>query len=317
MDMDILLWLQETRLFLGPVIEEIVILISDIGGGALSLILPCIFYWLSDKKTGILLFFSFSLGNLANALIKMTACVYRPWIRDARIIPAPGGIRHARGYSFPSGHSQAASSEWLLLGWIRRHKAKWILPVSIGCVFLIMFSRCYLGYHTPQDVLTGFLVSIPLTAASVRLFNASGKGNRMHMLAGAAAAGILALIYFEVKSYPMDYDSGILRVDPEEMKLSAFEAVGYFLGVHAGWYLEEKYIRFAPAVTKRDRIFRMVTGLGGVLLAWLIIPLALENILAYKWYGLTRGFMTFFTAVYIVPLIFAKWEEHKNGKSSD
>ena len=53
MDMDILLWLQEIRLFLGPVIEEIVILISDIGGGALSLILPCIFYWLSDKKTGI------------------------------------------------------------------------------------------------------------------------------------------------------------------------------------------------------------------------------------------------------------------------
>ena len=169
-DLQYLLFLQNLRVATGGIFDEFFNSLSKFAVDIMPFV-PLVLYWCVNKKWGYRAIATHLTGEVLNGIIKLTVCAYRPWIRDARIIPAPGGIRHARGYSFPSGHSQAASSEWLLLGWIRRHKAKWILPVSIGCVFLIMFSRCYLGYHTPQDVLVGFCVGALTLFGMAKLFS--------------------------------------------------------------------------------------------------------------------------------------------------
>lgn len=66
----------------------------------------CIVYWAVNKKTGTWILLNFAGANLLNGFLKLTACVYRPWIKDARIIPAGDAITTATGYSFPSGHSK-------------------------------------------------------------------------------------------------------------------------------------------------------------------------------------------------------------------
>ena len=51
-----------------------------------------------------------SANRVVNGFLKVTACVYRPWIRDARIVPDSAALAEATGYSFPSGHSMNGAS---------------------------------------------------------------------------------------------------------------------------------------------------------------------------------------------------------------
>ena len=85
------------------------------------ILITCWIFWCVDKKKGALTFFTTSWAMLANSLLKMIACVYRPWIRDARVA-------------------------------------------------FVMFSRNYLGVHTPQDVCVGLLTGIVFIFLSVKAF---------------------------------------------------------------------------------------------------------------------------------------------------
>ena len=91
---------------------------------------------------------------MAHGLLKVTACVYRPWIRDPRIIPDVDAQAAATGYSFPSGHSMNAAA---LYGGaaIRKELSKALRITMVIIMVLIAFSRNFLGVHTPQDVLIG------------------------------------------------------------------------------------------------------------------------------------------------------------------
>ena len=107
-----------------------------------------------------------------NPLIKLTACVYRPWIRDSRIIPAGDAIRTATGYSFPSGHTTTvgplAGGMAVNLWEDKRSRAFSIVFLIYLC--LTAFSRNYLGVHTPQDVCVGLIISSLVLFGTSRLF---------------------------------------------------------------------------------------------------------------------------------------------------
>ncbi len=78
------------------------------------------------------------------------------------------------GFSYPSGHSLAATSLYLLLMFLAwRHYAAWraraVLLICAGALIGgVCFSRLYLGVHYPSDVLSG----ICLGAAWVFLLTA-------------------------------------------------------------------------------------------------------------------------------------------------
>jgi undecaprenyl-diphosphatase len=64
--------------------------------------------------------------------------------------------------SFPSGHSMAASIFYLTAGALlartatRRREKTYLVTAALLLVFLIGFSRVYLGVHYPTDVLAGW-----------------------------------------------------------------------------------------------------------------------------------------------------------------
>ncbi len=80
-------------------------------------------------------------GNrVVNGLLKVTVCAYRPWIRDARIIPYGDSKTTATGYSFPSGHSMNGAS--LYGGGAIRKELPRVLRIVLGVILcLIAFSR--------------------------------------------------------------------------------------------------------------------------------------------------------------------------------
>ncbi|MBR0450512.1 MAG: hypothetical protein IJI78_00850 [Oscillospiraceae bacterium] len=42
-------------------------------------IVPALVYWCVDKRSGLYSLASYGLGVAINAVVKLTACVYRPW----------------------------------------------------------------------------------------------------------------------------------------------------------------------------------------------------------------------------------------------
>ena len=75
-----------------------------------ALLIMAIIYWCVSKAFGTYLLMGWSANRIVNGFLKVTACVYRPWIRDARIVPYGDSMQTATGYSFPSGHSMNGAS---------------------------------------------------------------------------------------------------------------------------------------------------------------------------------------------------------------
>ena len=247
MDLDIsyLLFLQELRNATGGVLDGILNSISKTAVSVLPLVAYMI-YWCVDKKWGNRMIATVWGAKTINEVIKLTVCAYRPWIRDARILPPGDAMAGAAGYSFPSGHTVYATAVCGTVAVWQRCVRRWLTILSVIIMFLIIFSRNWLGVHTPQDVVIGFLETagfIFLTGKLQEWTDIEPKRADGMAFAGIALVFVM-LFYITHKSYPLDYVDGSILVDPEEMKTSCFNACGGAFGFLAGNFLERHSIHY-------------------------------------------------------------------------
>ena len=157
MDISYLLFLQNLRNSTNDFFSPFMLFISDFSIFYLVLI-PAFIYWSVNKKSGLYILASFEVGRAINAFLKLTACIYRPWIRDSRVLPYGNSKLTAQGYSFPSGHSTYAMALYggmTIEAWPQK-RLRILAVLSAILLLLTGLSRNYLGVHTPQDVLVGF-----------------------------------------------------------------------------------------------------------------------------------------------------------------
>ena len=110
-----------------------------------------------------------------------------------------------------------------------------------------MFSRNYLGVHTPQDVLIGAATGVLCAFLLARLLRWADEGQNRDLLITAIGAALcgLSLWYVLAKSYPADRAAdGSLLVDPVKMQKDFFLSAGAVLGMLCGWLLERRKVRF-------------------------------------------------------------------------
>ena len=276
--------------------------LATIGAGVVCVVV----FWGIDRETGYWVIINSMLSFLANNVIKLTACVYRPWIRNARIEPPERALRTATGYSFPSGHTQFAASSYGSLAQ-RCGRDRKVLYVFCGAmIFFAAFSRNYLGVHTPQDVIVAILCSFVIIKICAVIESKIRKDPSLldKALLAACAAAILCAVYFHYKSYPMDYEDGRLIVDPREMRADGYSSVGAVLGTMIGMLLEKRYVRFRTDGPVLRRVIRVLAGL--------IVPAAvylLGRLPLYDMFGRDTGHLVLFAfltlyAVWIYPAIF-------------
>lgn len=315
MDLRYLLLLQQFRESAGELMTSFMMLVTNfamIGSAVLCVII----FWTVDKVLGYWLISNTVSGLFINNVIKLTACVYRPWIRWPQLDPPERAIKSATGYSFPSGHTQVASSFFGTCSLSMWKKNNAVSAFCVAVILLTAFSRNFLGVHTLTDVLTSLLISVVLIAVSARLFEKVQKDRSLlyKLIAAGCAAAVLAIIYFTFKSYPKDYIDGVLIVDPIEMKNDGYAAAGAFLGVLAGAYIEIRFVRFATDGTLPVKILRVLCGLPFILLLMLVLRKPIYSLI-----GTAAGHFTIYTiaVLYLVagyPAVFTAVRRYRNNR---
>lgn len=301
MDISYLLLLQNFREVTNNIFTPFFEFMSELVVTAPFYIAIAVIYWSISKRTGTMLLFNFAVGGLLNQLVKNTCCVYRPWIRDARVLPAGDSLTTATGYSFPSGHTQRATAIFETTA-IWQKKRRWLAALLILALITVGFARNYLGVHTPQDVFVGFfLCSLVIFANSKILPWAEKKqGRDLILLAAGAVITALFLAFITFKSYPLDYVGDKLLVDPNKMMNDCYGEAGAFLAVLISWVLERRFIKFSADGTWQRRTVRAVIGIIPLCLLLTYAPAPLYAALGNHWGRFTMWliFYSYLTAIY-------------------
>ena len=239
-DLQYLYWLQGLREASGNLFTPFMNWVSDFATNG-TVLIPAFIFWCIHKRSGILLLLSMGISKFLNGISKLAVCAYRPWIRDARIVPADGAIASAGGYSFPSGHTMDSSPIYGGLAVLTRKKAMWFACLCGVMIILTALSRNYLGVHTPQDVVIGTLLGLFSVYLAAKVLNVWENHGGLVLVCGLVVC-VAAIVYISVKSYPMDYVDGKLIVDPVKMVRHGYTGVGSLAGALLGMFLDRTCI---------------------------------------------------------------------------
>ena len=120
-----------------------------------------------------------------------------------------------------------------------------------------MFSRNFLGVHTPEDVIVGCASTVGMMALTGLIENWSDKKPSRDWLILAAAVAVCgaAALYYVKKPYPMYYnEAGKLLVNPVSMRADAYEGLGFLLAFAICRPFERRWFDFDSAFSTRARV---------------------------------------------------------------
>ena len=125
---------------------------SFLGSEDFFLIVLPLMYWCVDSALGLRIGVMLLLSNGMKDIFKMSLHGPRPyWVSDQVI-----GMASETGFGVPSGHALTATGVWGVAADGLKQKWSWVAASIV--IFLIGFSRLYLGVHFLHDVLLGWLL---------------------------------------------------------------------------------------------------------------------------------------------------------------
>ncbi len=252
---------------------------SYLGNEEFFLVVLPLLYWSVDSALGLRVAFILVTSNLFNHVFKLLFAAPRPyWLST-----------HVRAYwttetsfGIPSGHAQNSMSIWGMFA--AYEKRKWLWVVCGVVIFLVGFSRLFLGVHFPHDVIFGWLIGAVLLWAFVKFWEpvAAWLGKKtlsqQILIAFIVSLGVIVLGFgastlrsgFQI---PETWISNSLLAGtdlPDPLDPSGtFTSAGTLFGmaVGAGWIMSIGGVQASGPMTKRA--LRYVIGMIGVLILWM------------------------------------------------
>jgi len=307
--MEVLYWFESIR---SPFLTKIMSAVTWLGHEILPVAFICLLFWCISKKTAYKMAFAFVFSGLTVQMLKIGFRIDRPWIIDPNFKPVDSAVGAATGYSFPSGHTQAATS---LYGSLAMCLKKWWQKLI--CVLLILIigvSRLYLGVHTPLDVVTAFCVTAVMTVAVCLIMDRIYETKRYDLLVSGAALilSLAAIIYAAVMM-----ESGVIEY---KYASDCCKSGGAGLAFAIGYYIERRSIDFDVKTKKWwYQIPKFAVGIGVALGAKSLLKLLFAAVIPADTLGalfgeIIRYFLLVFWIVVLYPLILkAVKKVSKNG----
>lgn len=243
--------------------------VTFLGSEYMMIAAVCLLYLCIDKKLAYRLGMVFFASSALVQALKLTFRIERPWVLIERDFPhlanrystveILGAKAGATGYSFPSGHTQ--SSVALYGTFLLRGNKAW-MKILAGCAMVaVMFSRLYLGVHTPLDVGVSFILTTVFLVLGELVFEKIYENRKFDWAVSALVAGIsLAAAGYALALY----STGKTDFD---MVSDSLKGSACGVGFAVGYLVERRFIGFDPTVgTKFQKALRLVCGVGGVLI---------------------------------------------------
>lgn len=255
----------------------------------------CWLFWCSNKKLAYCLGFTYFSSGLLVQGLKITFRVPRPWLLDPNFQPVASAVPGATGYSFPSGHTQSITALLGTLGFYTKKKPLRFLFFLF--VFLVGFSRMYLGCHTPQDVLVSFGVSIVCVFLCYHfLYKKEYFKNRESLV--SVFMGIVCVVLLGYTLFL--YKSGAIEFHYAQ---DCIKACGAGAAFSLGYYLTETYIPFTPPDSFQGQALRFIIGIAVTLLLQAGLKPIIGQSLAASF---IRYFLVVFWIITVYPYVFYK-----------
>lgn len=248
------------------------------------------------------------LGTILNQFLKLFCRIPRPWVQDPQFTIVEQARAGADGYSFPSGHTQSAVGTYGSIAYTSRNR--WVQVLCVAVAALVVFSRMYLGVHTPMDVGVSVVIGVVLIFALRPLFY---KGNGKYipwMLGFMTVLAVGFLLYVECNPFPGDMDGENLA---SGMK-NAYTLLGALLGMIVVYMVDEKWLHFPIKAVWWAQLLKLVLGIALVLGVKTLLTQPMTSLFGYYWGRLVRYFLTVVTAGCLWPLTFP-WFSSLGNKS--
>lgn len=238
-----------------PFWDKFFSVVTYLGWETIFLVVALVLIWCINKKYGFFILYCGLIGQASSQWLKLIFKVERPWVAFPDFKPIQSAIEEAGGYSFPSGHTQIATTTYGGLALLYRKK-KWLSALLIIAVLLVGFSRMYLGVHYPTDV----IFSLVFNTVLIIFFYMIGKryaGNSTSSI--LRLIGLLAMGSLLVYSVVMFNRFGAVEVYVDTLSFSS-KMFGATLAFVISWYIDDKYINFKTEASLPMQIFKVVVG---------------------------------------------------------
>jgi len=241
------------------------------------LVLPLI-YWSIDSSLGLRVGFILVTSSMFNYVAKIWFAGPRPYWVSSHV----RALWPEATFGMPSGHAQEAVAVW---GMIAAYtKRVWIWVAAILIIFLIGFSRLYLGSHFPHDVILGWVIGTIILWIFVRFWEGvaewiGSKSLRYQIF----MAFMLSLVFIGLGlgsmalrnnfQIPDAWINNILLVEAEvPAPIDAngtFTSAGTVFGLAAGAAWIVSLGGFQAKGPFEKRALRYIVGLIGILIFWM------------------------------------------------
>lgn len=292
MDITYLLVIQVLRESIGGVLNSFFIFMSTIADHDFLVFGIALVAWCISKKYSRMMALAISINITVNNVTKMFFKIPRPYVRDSRITP----LDTENTYSFTSGHSARAVSTYGACGHEAHREKKKTLSVLLWVmVGLVMFSRNWIGVHTPEDVLGSCLVGL-LSMPLISWLDDKSEGNSRFTLITGAVLCAIALIAAFVFGFNRNF--------------------GLAFGAGMGWAIEKCYVNYSAEGSLYDKIVRYIAGGLMLALVYFFVSSILQLICGKNVGSFLSGALTGLFIFVIYPAIFMKFERNRKNKCS-
>ena len=277
MDLNIVKTLQLLR---NPVTDWVFYILTQLGDQYAFILFAVILYWVYDKKYAHKFAFTYMISALFNTGVKEIFRRERPYLAHPDEVSVKESWK-TDGYSFPSGHAQAAG----VLGYTaidlsKRFKQRAIYWMGIAILILVPLSRVYLGQHYLSDVIVGVLLSFTIAHFSFKLVDRMNDKEELYTLIPLPLFLILLLF---VQNHTM------------------YIAAGAFIGFAIGYFLEKRYVGYDVKAKPWIQVFKVIIGLIVTLVIKEGVKLIFPEVLIFDF---IRYFLIGVWVAYGAPLVF-------------
>lgn len=236
---DFLLQLQDIRLNAPDVVNGFFEFISTPLVYVVPVLLVALVYlWFVDKRVGRLILLTLLSTTCLTNIVKCAVKEPRPWVIDDSIQPSEAAMDEAKGYSFPSGHSSSTVSGYGQISFLAGRGLRIAIIVLIS---LIVFSRLYLGVHTPLDVIVGVMIGLAMIFLNKYLSRLSERDDRTFLI---VCAGYVAFAVI----------TGICIASFDTITTKYAAEIGALAGASIGIAIEHRYVGYVPSGFSKKKV---------------------------------------------------------------